>query len=197
MSFAENVLGRLFPSFAAESYYSLVTDLRKRNRQQQLAYEKWVLNARYKEINRSVLAAYDSGRFQGSSFFSKLRFNATEAASGVTLAFDQHVGEDEGRHYVDYLRSRFLGIGYSLDHSYREMSDQTLHVEFTDKYFLQGCIEPTRRKRSEFNDRNVTFEYVCVDNKPSHCKIVLMAQVNKKYNPDSDFKRLMGMLFEF
>jgi hypothetical protein len=107
------------------------------------------------------------------------------------------VGEDEGRHYVDYLRSRFLGLGYSLEHSYREMSDQSLHVEVTDKYFLRGRIEPNRRKQFALNHRNVTFEYVCVDNKPSHCKIVLMAQVDKKYNPDSDFKRLMGTLFEF
>lgn len=196
-SFAEQVLGRLFPSFAGESPYSLVSELRKRNRQQHLAYEKWVLNGKHKEINRSVLAAYDSGGFQERGFFSKLRFNTTEAASGITLAFDPHVGGDESQHYVDYLKSRFLGLGYKLEHSYREMSDQTLHVEVTDKYFLRGCLVPARRKRTELHPTNVTFEYVCIDHKPSHCKIVMMTQVDKKYNPDSDFKRLMGTLFEF
>jgi hypothetical protein len=174
----------------------MVTGLSKRNGSH-LAYQKWVLNGKLKEINRSVLAAYHSGGLQSSNFFSRMRFNTTEAANGVTLAFEQHIGEDESQHYVDYLRSRFLGLGYKVEHSYREMSDQTMHVEVTDKYFLRALIEPARRKQSEPNHRNVTFEYVCVNNKPSHCKIVLMTQVDKKYSPDSDFKQLMGTLFEF
>lgn len=196
MYFAENVLGRLFHSYVEEKHFSLVSEPRKRSRQQHLAYVKWLLNGRHKEISRAISVAYRTGETQGR-YFSQLRFNATKLACGVTLVFNEQIGKEEIQYYFDYLRSRFTDLGYQLEHSYREMSDQSLYVETTDKYFLRGTTEVGRRKRSEVSQRNVTFEYICIDNKPSHCKVVLMTNGDKKYNPNREFKCLMGNLFEF
>jgi hypothetical protein len=196
MYFAENVLGRLFHSYAEEKQFSLVSEPRKRSRHQHLAYVKWMLGGTHKEISRAISTAYRAGESQ-SNFFSKLRFNKTASACGVTLVFSEQIGKEEIQYYFDYLRSRFTDLGYKLEHSYRELSDQTLYVETTDKYFLKGTTEVGRRKRSEGSHSNVTFEYICIDNKPSHCKVVLMTNGDKKYNPNKEFNCLMGNLFEF
>jgi hypothetical protein len=196
MYFAETVLGRLFLPSTLNRGFSLVSELRKRNHRERLAYMKWMMCGRYKVINRSVISSYKTVSF-GGTWFNKLHFFTTDSASGITLVFGKDIKNIESKYYFEYLKNRLLELGYQLHHSYHEMSDHTWHVEATDKYFLQNSPKQTRKGHSDMHKGAITLEYICVDNIPSHCKIMMMANGDKKNNSSTDFDNLMSTLFEF
>ncbi|MES2731058.1 MAG: hypothetical protein V4714_04890 [Bacteroidota bacterium] len=196
MYFAENVLGRLFIPYALNQGFSMVSELRKRNHRDRLAYVRWIMNGRYKVINRSVINAYETVECRGA-WFNRLHFFNTDAACGITLVFGKDIKGIESQYYFEYLKNRLLELGYQLHHSYRELSDHTWHVEATDKYFLQNSPKQMRKGRAGIYKGPITLEYICVDNIPSHCKIMIMATGDKKHNSVTDFDSLMSTLFEF
>jgi len=196
MYFGENVLARIFHSHAEDRPFSLVSEGKYSNRQQRLAQAKWMLDGKHRIINQSIWSGYQAGKMQ-DNWFSNLLVNKTEMACGLTVVFGRDLKGNEVDYYFDYLRNRLLETGYQLQHSYREMSDQTLHVESTDKYFFRHPNEGSRRKKVEALKGTVTLEYICIDNTPSHGKWILMTNGDKKYNPEKEFEHLLGTVFEF
>ena len=195
MYFAESVLERLFPAFVANSYSSLVSNVRRSNYWQRIAYARWRLGGQHQALNTSVLETYHGWTLTQADWCS-LRFFATESAEGFTLVFGNRLRANEAQHYFDYLRNRLSKIGYCLQHAYRELSDQTLHVETAEKYFFRREASADPSERGEQHRPAVTLEYICIDNVPSHCRLLALASGNQSSTPVTEFKRLMGALFK-
>ncbi|MBC7919929.1 MAG: hypothetical protein H7Z75_02465 [Ferruginibacter sp.] len=218
MYFAEKVLGQLFSRREPDRHFSSVSEVGRRSAGQQLAYLEWERAGGYALMNAAVMATYhETG--PPTRWFTDVNFFRTESARGFTLVFNAGVEAGQPRHYVDFLRDRLRTLGYRTQHAYCETSDQTRHVETTEKYFLRQGDLPAKRDAAQrdaahccgersaaqtFPDAGsypnlagIDLAYVCIDNVPSHCKVMVMTANRQLRDPGVEFNRLMNQLFGF
>ena len=196
MHFVEKVLGQLFPRREPDRHFSLVSEVSRRSLGQQRDYVEWKRAGGYALMNASVIASYH-GTEPPTRCFTDVNFFRTESACGFTLVFGAGSEAGEPRHYVDFLRDRLLALGYYPLHAYCEMSDQTRHVETTEKYFFRpGNLPGTMPPAGSYSDLDgIDLTYVCNDNVPSHCKVMAITANRQLRDPLVEFNRLMARLF--
>jgi hypothetical protein len=192
---SEKMLVQLFGCNATRPL-SFIDRIRQRNKRQLVGYTQWLLSDKYKGINEAVKGVYCQTPV-AEPWFAELHVFDTASANGFTLVFNEAVESNEPQYYFDYLKNRVLAFGCQLQHSYRELTDQTLHVETVDKYFFQLPAKKGNSKRSEKSNDSVTMEFITINNVPSHFKFMFVASDSSRLYPSVAFGKLLDTLFEF
>lgn len=194
MALAQNVLDG-FSLRVTPRHQLLITEAMKQSQKQKTAYHDWLAEGKYLAISQSVFNNYQKKENYANTLTDLHLFN-TESTKGISIVLNRGLSVEDSNHYFAYLKTRLIELGYSLQHAYRELIDQALHVEMMDKYFLHVKNTEVSSTKTSQCYGDLTLEYIQVDNVPSHIKILVM-NADKRYNSTLRFNRLMSALFEF
>ncbi len=195
MSFAENIIEKLFPTSYSPNE-PFVSEILERSKNDKVSYKKWLEDNKHKELSQ----VYSLSHFLKKKLITcsaNVHIFNSRSANAFSISCCKNIDAKSFQHYFDYLKNRVLDEGYLLEQSDREIIDRMHYVETIDRHYLKFPEVFTPGEKCNQLYGNIVIEHITVDDRPSYIKLMASYQMDSKYTKPISFDVLTQQLFDF
>lgn len=194
MSFAENILDRLFPQSVSPNE-PFVSETLERSQNDKAGYQKWLADDTHRDLSQLYALAYFLKQRHITCSVNVHIFNS-RSAHAFSISCSEHLETKSFQHYFDYLKNRARAMGYQLVRSEHELIDRTLYIETVERHHLTLALpEPDTLPGQLYS--NLIIEHISIDDKPSYIKLMATHQADGQPNKTVTFREFIRRMFAF
>jgi hypothetical protein len=195
MSFAENIIERLFPATVSPNE-PLLSETLERSKNDKVSYQKWLQENKHKELSQIYSLSYFLKK-KGITCSANVHIFNSRSANAFSISCAKYVEAKSFQHYFDYLKNTLIDLGYLLHRSDREIIDRTHYVETVDRHYLKfpEVLIPGERCTQLYG--NIVIEHITIDDKPSYIKLMATYLGDSQFKEPKNFNELTRLIFDF
>jgi hypothetical protein len=195
MSFAENIIEKLFPTSNLPNE-PFVSEILERSKNDKASYQKWLQDNKHKELSQIYSLSHFLKKRLITCSANVHIFNS-RSANAFSISCCKYIDAKSFQHFFDYLKNMVLEQGYLLQHSDREIIDRVHYVETIDRHYLKfpDLLVPGSKCNQLYG--SILIEHITIDDRPSYIKLMATYQMDSKFTEPLSFDLLTKHLFDF
>ena len=199
MDFFKKITSKLFNQKALnlhkdEQAIPLVSEIYKRNQDQEDDYSRWKISGRRKEVLSALFEALLAKR-SGTSQAQDVFFFLSPVSNGFYFTCEGKLNHTESFHVFDAIQEYILQLSYS---NYVSDVKHYHYKDYVKSQYRHYC-KPIQRKsengKIEQQYGNIEIEYTCINDQPNYIKVMVNQYHDSAYEKALSFDQLLPLMF--
>ena len=197
MSFADTLLGKLFPKSSpreSSTVTELVSEQLIRTEQEITDYRSWRESDDLPTRLEIIRKAYQLKK-AGLDADLNLFIHNSRYGNGFYFTYSPTIGEPTFLYLFDHFRDQTLSGGYRLYTSDLRIREKADKIETIQRHYLKPPLA-TQPGKIDQKYGNVSIEYVLINDRPSYIKVMANVYSDSHFSEPLDFEDFVDLLLE-